>query len=302
MHEPVIAPFFVVFYSILAAISAPANLLAFIILLRGRCGLSRGITYYLVAIAVSDFLVITTAVILNRISRICFRKSLFSTTPACTLSVVLVNASLDCSVWLTVAFTIDRFAAICYQRQKTRFSNEKTALLVIGMICVLCSVKTIPLYFAFLPLFILDGVSWFCNIKASFYTWPVWQAYDWLFRIMTPFLPFFVILLLNILTIRQIIAANRARRRLWGAENRQDPEMANRQRSIVLLFAISLSFLLMLSPVVGHFIYVCLKAKSDFDGLDFRNPKYIFEESTNILQLLSSCNNVFIYSVSQNLF
>ncbi|XP_072410500.1 probable G-protein coupled receptor 139 [Chiloscyllium punctatum] len=302
MHEAVIAPFFVIYYLILAAVGGPANLLAIIILSQGRCGLSRCTTYYLVAIAVSDFLVITTAVILNRISRIYFRQNVLSTTPVCTLSVVLVYATLDCSVWLTVAFTIDRFVAISYQRLKTRYCTEKTALLVIGMICVLSCIKNAPFDLAFQPLFILDGVPWFCSVKANFYTWPVWQFYDWLFRILTPFLPFFLILLLNVFTIRHILAANRARRRLCGAAKGQDPEMANRQRSIALLFAISLSFLLMWSPLLVHFIYVQIKDESYFNGLDFSDPLYIFEETTNTLQLLSSCNNVFIYVVSQNLF
>ncbi|XP_060678062.1 probable G-protein coupled receptor 139 [Hemiscyllium ocellatum] len=302
MHAPVIAPFFLVSYSILAAIGAPANLLAIIILSRGRCNLSRCITFYLVAIAVTDFFVIMTAVILNRISRIYFRESILSTTPVCTLSVVLVYATRDCSVWLTVAFTIDRFVAICCQKLKTRYCTEKTASLVIGIVCALCCVKNIPFYFIYEPLYILDGISWFCNVKSNFYVWPAWQAYDWFFQIYTPFLPFFVILMLNVLTIRQIMVANRARRRLRGAEKQQDQEMAHRKRSIILLFTVSLSFLLLWAPLVGHFIYVRLKTESYFGGLDFSDPQYIFQEMTNTLQLFSSCNNVFIYAISQNLF
>eukprot|EP00061_Rhincodon_typus_P008703 g31550.t1 len=240
----------------MTSFSVTANLMATIILSRERCGLSRCITYYLVAIAVADFLVIITAVILNRIAGIYFRDSILSTMPSCALSTVLVYATRDGSVWLTVAFTVDRFVAISCQILKTRYCTEKTASLVIGIVCALSCVKNIPFYFIYQPLYVLDGVPWFCDIKFSYYNWPVWQAYDWLDRILTPFVPFLLILLLNALIVRHILVASRARKRLRASENRQDPEMVNRKKSIVLLFAISLSFLLLWVTYVGHFLYV----------------------------------------------
>ncbi|XP_078059153.1 putative G-protein coupled receptor 139 [Mustelus asterias] len=302
MHGPAKGLFYAICYPVLAGIGAPANLWAIIILCRGRCGLSRCITFYLVAIAVSDFLVIITAVVLNRIGRIYFSNSALSTTPACRVSSLLVFATRDGSVWLTVAFTIDRFVAICCQSLKTRYCTEKTALLVIGIVCALSCVKNFPFYFVYQPLYILDGVPWFCDIKITFYTSPTWLAYDWLDHILTPFLPFLLILLLNSLTMRHILVASRARRRLRGTEDHGDPEMENRRRSIVLLFTISLSFLLLWATYVGHFLYARLAGAGYLTSLDFNDPDYILQETTNVLQLVSSCNNVFIYAISQNKF
>ncbi|XP_059497706.1 probable G-protein coupled receptor 139 [Stegostoma tigrinum] len=302
MHGPANGQFYAIYYPLLAVIGVPANLVATIILSRERCGLSRCITYYLVAIAVADFLVIITAVIFNRIAGIYFRDSVLSTTPSCALSTMLVYATRDGSVWLTVAFTIDRFVAISCQSLKTRYCSEKTALLVIGIVCALSCIKNIPFYFIYQPLYVLDGVPWFCDIKFSYYNWPAWQAYDWLDRILTPFVPFLLILLLNALTVRHILVASRARKRLRASENRQDAEMANRKKSIVLLFAISLSFLLLWVTYVGHFLYVQITGEAYFTGLDFNDPQYILQETTNMLQLLSSCTNIFIYAVTQTKF
>ncbi|XP_060678860.1 probable G-protein coupled receptor 139 [Hemiscyllium ocellatum] len=279
-----------------------ANLIAIAILSRGRCGLSRCITYYLVAIAVSDFIVIITAVVLNRIGRIYFRDSYLSTTLACRFGAVLVRCSRDGSVWLTVAFTLDRFVAICCQRMKARYCKEKTASLVIGVIYVLSCIKNVPFYFIYQPLYTVNGVGWFCDVRVIFYTRPIWQVFDWLDHILTPFLPFLVILLLNNLTVRHILAASRARRRLRGADNRGDIEMANRKKSIVLLFTISISFLLLWASYLGHFLYVRVTGEGYFSGLDFNDPRYIVQEMVNMLQLLSSCNNVFIYAISQDKF
>ncbi|XP_078425970.1 putative G-protein coupled receptor 139 [Cetorhinus maximus] len=302
MHGPANGAFYAIYYPVLAFIGVPANLVAIIILSRGRCGLSRCITYYLVAIAVTDFLVMIVAVILNRIGGIYFRYSVLSTTPGCAVSTVLVYATRDGSVWLTVAFTFDRFVAICCQSLKTRYCTEKTAVLVIGLVSALSCAKNVPFYFTYQPLYSLDGVSWFCDIKSSYYILPAWQAYDWLDHILTPFLPFFLILLLNALTVRHILAASRTRRRLRGAESHGDPEIANRKRSIVLLFAISLSFLLLWITYVGHFLFVWITGEAYFTGLDFNDPQFILQETTNMLQLFSSCNNIFIYAVAQTKF
>ncbi|XP_060678042.1 probable G-protein coupled receptor 139 [Hemiscyllium ocellatum] len=302
MHGPPNGLFFANCYPIIAIIGVPANLVAIIILSRGRCNLSRCVSYYLVAIAVSDFLVILMAVIFKRIVHIYFRYSVMSTTPASALSAVLIYISRDCSVWLTAAFTIDRFVAICWQSLKVRYCTEKTASFVIGTMCALSCVKNFPFYFVCQPLVIVDGVPWFCDIKSTYYTLPAWQAYHWLDRILMPFLPFFLIFLLNILTARHIIPASRACRRLQGIEDSGTKEMANRRRSIILLFAISLSFLLLWVTYVGNFVFVRAIGKGYISNLNFNDPQYILQEMSIVLTFVSSCNNVFIYAPSQNKF
>ncbi|XP_060677331.1 probable G-protein coupled receptor 139 [Hemiscyllium ocellatum] len=302
MHGPASGPFYAIYYPALAAIGVPANLLAIVILLRGRCELSGCTTYYLVGIAVSDFLVIITGCILNRIGGIYFRHSTLSTTTACAVSTVMIYTSRDGSVWLTVAFTIDRFVAICCQSLKTRYCTEKTASLFIGVVCVLSCIKNLPSYFVYQPLYIVDGRSWFCDFRDSYYNSPAWKSYDWLNHILTPILPFLLILLLNAMTVRYILVASSARRRLRGLASQEDTEMANRKRSIILLFTISLSFLLLWVTYVGRFLYVRVTGEAYFSGLDFTDPQFILQETTNMLQILSSCNNVFIYAISQNKF
>ncbi|XP_072411966.1 G-protein coupled receptor 15-like [Chiloscyllium punctatum] len=277
-------------------------MLAIIILYQGRCGLSRCITYYLLAIAIADFFVIITGCILNRIGRIYFSYSVLSTTPGCSLSAVLVYITRDCSVWLTVAFTFDRFVAICCQSLKTRYCTEKTASLVIGLICVVFCIKNVPLYFIYKPMYILDTVPWFCDIKTIFHNSPIWQVYRYLNHVLIPFLPFLLILLLNALTVRHILAASRARKRLCRARNDEDSEMANRKKSIVLLFAISLSFLLLWVTYIVRFLHRMVSGEEYVGKRNFNDPKYILQETTNMLTFLSSCNNVVIYVVSQSMF
>ncbi|XP_038644577.1 probable G-protein coupled receptor 139 [Scyliorhinus canicula] len=305
MHGQITGVVYAIYYPILAAIGVPVNLVAIVVLSRGRCGLSKCITRYLVSMAVTDLLVVLTAVIFNRIIGIYFPVSFMSLTPACTLSTVIIYAATESSVWLTVAFTFDRYIAICSQKLKTNYCTEKIAAVVIGTVCLLSCFKSIPSYFIYEPLYIMNNVPWLCNIKSSFYTSLAWTAYDWFARVLNPGLPFLLILLFNALTVRHILAASRSRRRLRAnssGENQSDPEMLNRRKSIVLLFAISGSFILLWMTYVVDFLYVKITNESYFGGSNFNDPRFIRQESGNMLQLLSCCTNTCIYAVTQRKF
>ncbi|XP_067868089.1 probable G-protein coupled receptor 139 [Heterodontus francisci] len=296
---------FAIYYPVLAAIGVPANLAVIMILSRGRCGLSRCITYYLVSMAVTDLLVIITAVILNRIAGIYFPFSFLSITPICSLRIALNYAAIDSSAWLTVAFTFDRFTAICCHKLKIKYCTGNTAARVIGMVCTLSCSKNIFLYFIYEPLYIINNVPWFCSAKLIFYTSTAWVVFDWIHRILTPCLPFILILLLNALTVRHILVASRARRRLQAhsnGENQSDPEMEKRRKSIILLFCVSGSFILLYLLFLITFLYVRIEKVSYFSGSNFNESNFILEESGYMLQFLSSCINPFIYAGTQSKF
>jgi len=276
-----------------------------VILSRTSCGLSRCIVYYLVSMAASDLLVIVTAVVLNRIAGMFFPSSFLSLTPVCSLRSVLNYSTFSSTVWLTVAFTFDRFVAICCQKLKIRYCQDKTASRVIATVCTLSLLINIFLYFIYEPLYIIQNTSWFCTIKTIFYTSVAWATYDWILTIVTPCLPFILILLLNALTVRHIIMANRTRRRLRGqsnGENQSDSEMERRRKSMVLLFTVSGSFLLLYSLFFITVVYVRIANVAYFSGSNFSESNFILEESGFMLQFLSSCTNPFIYAGIQSKF
>ncbi|XP_067870077.1 neuropeptides capa receptor-like [Heterodontus francisci] len=285
--------------------SITANLAVIVILSRGRCGLSRCITYYLMSLAVTDLLIIITAVIFNRIVGIYFPGSILFITPLCSLRIALSLAIMDCSTWLTVAFTFDRFMAICCQKLKIKYCTEKTAGRVIGIVPVMSCLKYTFHYFIYEPLYIINDIPWFCEIKLVFYASNAWIAYDWICRILTPGLPFILILLLNALTIRHILTANRARRRLriqTIGKTQSDPEMEKRRKSIVLLFCISGSFIMLYLLRLINFLYVRIVKLNYFSGSNFDESNYILDQTGYMSELLSSCVNPFIYAGTQRKF
>ncbi|XP_072356586.1 probable G-protein coupled receptor 139 [Scyliorhinus torazame] len=301
MHYP-IDNVMKIYYTTLAVIGVPVNLVAIVILSQGKCGLSTCTTRYLVAMATADLLFITTEVIMWRIIYYYFPGSFLLITHACSVINVLRRATTECSVWFTVTFTFDRFVAICCQKLKTKFCTEKTATLVLATTCGLLCVKGIPYYFAQEPGEIINNVPWFCYIKPSYYTEPAWVVFDWFDYVLTPLLPFTFILLLNTLTVRHILVSNRVRQGLRAqskGENHSDPEMESRRKSVILLFTISGSFILLWLVHVVDFLYYNITGANT---RDYSKAEFIFQRVGFMLRNLSCCTNTFIYGATQSKF
>ncbi|XP_067880375.1 probable G-protein coupled receptor 139 [Heterodontus francisci] len=274
------------------------NLLAIVILSRGKCGLSTCTSRYLVAMATADLLSIVTQVILFRI---CYNY-LLSIPPVCSVDIVLLRAATDFSVWFTVTFTLDRVVVICCQKLKTKYCTKRTAAVVVASTCIVLCLKNVPFYFAYEAVEIIDNAVWFCYPIPTYYTQPGWVGFDWFDTVLTPFLPFTYIVLLNILTVRHILVASRVRKGLRGqskGENRSDPEMQSRKKSVILLFTISGSFILLWLVYVIEFLYYNMTGTNP---RDYNNSEYIFKHVGWMLRNLSCCTNTFIYGATQSKF
>ncbi|XP_067916301.1 probable G-protein coupled receptor 139 [Heterodontus francisci] len=292
-----------IYYPILAAISVPANLLTIVILSRGNCSLSKCISIYITAMATADLLVMMINVILYYIFSYHFPFSFLSHTPVCQFILYMTVVTLDLSVWFTVSFTFDRFVAICCQKLKTRYCTERTAAAVITTFSVLIFFQNIPFFFAFEPQQIINKVQWGCLQSAAYFSSPLGAAHLWFHLAWIVWVPFTSIFLFNSLTIRHIVVASKARRGLRGhkSDNQCDPEIQKRRKSIILLFTISASFIL-LWLTAALTVSITGLANINDSQRDHKNARYIASETGAMLKLLNSCPNTCIYAVTQRKF
>ncbi|XP_032890447.1 probable G-protein coupled receptor 139 [Amblyraja radiata] len=291
-----------VYYPILAAIGVPVNLMAIVILSRGKCGLSKCITRYMVAMATADLSVLLIDVIFRRIADIYSWPTYLTYTPVCKIIHYLAPVAVDCSVWFTVAFTFDRFVAISTKNMKAKYCIERTASIVILTVTPSVCLQNLPLPFAYVP-YIPIELNLGCAKDVYFYMRREWMVFSWIEQLFTPVIPFCLILLFNALTVRRISVASRVRRSLRDlsvGENKKDQEMVNRRRSVVLLLAISSSFILLWATSVAHFI--ALRCFNLSLRRSWTNHLFEFEKVGFMLQLLSSCTNTAIYTVTQRKF
>ncbi|XP_038644116.1 probable G-protein coupled receptor 139 [Scyliorhinus canicula] len=251
--------------------------------------------------ATADFMVIVVNVMLNRIVAMYWNYTLWLHTPACRFIMFLSSVTIDTSVWLTVTFTFDRLVAICCQKLKTKYCTDKAAVVVITVVTSLSILKNIPWPFLYSSYY--RSVPLGCRLSTHFFILDIWIAFSWIQQLLTPVIPFFLILFFNIVTIKRILIANGGRMRLRqhsSDRDENDPELMNRRRSIVLLFAVSSSFILLWMTTVTYFMYsritVTFKRRIEFTIFP------VYQEAGIMLQLLSSCTNTAIYTVTQRKF
>eukprot|EP00062_Callorhinchus_milii_P023777 gi/632983001/ref/XP_007908432.1/ PREDICTED: type-2 angiotensin II receptor-like [Callorhinchus milii] len=283
------------------SMASTAIAVTIVVLTQEMCGLSKCVTRYLVAMAVADLLVMVFDVIFYETFHIYLPHSPTHRTPVCRLHLALCFVIIESSVWLTVAFTFDRFTAICCPKLKTKYCTEKTAGLVIWTICAVLCVQNIPTCFIYQPRLVINGQPWYCSVKPIVYTSPAWTVFAWLDVIANPILPFILILLFNTLTIRYVLVASRVRQGLRRAVKGRDEEMESRRKSIILLFTISGSFVLLGLTYMVTFMYTMVTEAEHLQS-DYSSPFTIAEHVGYMLQRLSSCSNTFIYGVTQNQF
>ncbi|XP_078287842.1 putative G-protein coupled receptor 139 [Rhinoraja longicauda] len=294
-----------VYYPLLAVVSVPVNAMTIAIPSRGRCGLSTCVTRYLVAMAAADLLIVILDLILRHIPTLYWKDFLFvQSIPICNIHAVLLFAATDCSVRFTVTFTFDRFVAICCQKLKGKYCTQRTAAIVLGTVILLSCMKNIFWYFMLTGQYLLMTHPWFCALERNIYSSEVWAAIEFLHYIFTQVVPFAIILLLNCLTVRHIVAASRARRRLRGQNNRdcgqspRDLEMESRRKSVILLLVISSNFIALWSLYVVY----AISNRVVFLGYPSADVNIFVEQIGFMLQLLSCCTNTGIYAVTQTKF
>ncbi|XP_067909563.1 probable G-protein coupled receptor 139 [Heterodontus francisci] len=279
------------------------NLVTIAILSQGKCGLSKCVTCYLVAMAAADLLVVIFDLILRHIPIVYLKHFLFLkySIPVCNIHAALLFAATDCSVWFTVTFTFDRFVAICCQKLKTKYCTRKTSAIVLGTVTVLSCLKNISRYFMLSGQYWLRNEPWFCFATTSVLYSQFWTIIEFLHYILTPFVPFLVILLLNVLTVRHIVVSSRARRRLRAnsnGESSRDSEMESRRKSIILLLVISANYVLLWAVLMVYSIW----NRMWYLGNGSEHIPVFLQEIGFMLQLLSCCTNTCIYAVTQTQF
>ncbi|XP_072132530.1 probable G-protein coupled receptor 139 [Mobula birostris] len=292
----------VIFFPVLGIIALPVNMVTIFVLSRGKCGLSRVVTCYLVAMAVADLLVLILDLILSKIPLMYVPIDVFfrSMTKGCNIHAVLLYTATDCSVWFTVTFTFDRFVAICCQKLKSKYCTEKTAVVVLGTVSAIGFLKNIYWYFRLSGYYTWIAVPFICRGRVHYLNLFIATQFELFYYILTPVFPFVLVLLTNCFTARHVLVTSRARRRLsfpGNGQSARDPEMEKRRKSLVLLLIVSGNFILLWAPFTVYSAWNRLYA-----FVTYVRPPDSLRELGAILQLLSCCTNTALYTVTQTKF
>lgn len=257
----------------------------------------------MVAMATADLLVMIFCVIGYHIVMYQFPASFLSYTSACKIVLFFMSTSLHTAVWYTVLFTVDRFVAICCHKFKAVYCTVRTAVAGIITVSLLLHLQNVPHLLEYKHVRIINGIHWGCQPSTWFITSPLGSAFSFLQSIISVIVPFSLISFFNCLTVRRIIMASKVRSRLraHGSQAPNDPEMESRRKSIILLFSVSGSFILLWLTVAVSFLTTRLVGTAHYSG-DYSEPGYIATEAGYMLMYLSSCTNTCVYAATQTKF
>ncbi|XP_050699410.1 thyrotropin-releasing hormone receptor-like [Eriocheir sinensis] len=187
---------------LLIVVGFVGNLLSCVVFLNTRLRM-RSSSYYLAALAVAD---VTYLFILFLVWLDMLGFNTFNVNVMCQLEIYLGSVSSSLSVWLTVAFTVERFIAVQYPLQRPTVCTvhrAKNVILTLTGFSV-----TVHLY-----VFVTAGVIVHlddggvaiteCNLRMDYRG--LMNVINWIDTLLTLVIPFIMIVVMNTLIARQLI-------------------------------------------------------------------------------------------------
>ena len=310
----------VVVLPVVMPVGIVGNILAFIVLQSKQFRHSTtGVYLTLTAIADTLFLLTGGLEILEVAGLFSVREYNVWT---CRAYKFLFYTSGDASVWLVVAFTFDRFVAVCFPLSKRRVCRWKRAVIASVTIVLLSLAKNLHEFWTRGPEYRANGqLRRICGTQAQYYFFLDYVR-PWIALILVMAIPFILLLIFNCMIVHSLIKAQRLRNKTaatatcatpsdTGTGNkpltsspgfRQTPNGAvstssTRFRQTTLMcLSISFAFLILVTPSI-----VLLIGKPYWKhrtNAAYKNAKAI----GNFLSFLNHCINFFLYCVAGRRF
>jgi len=206
------------------------------------------------------------------------------------------------SIWLLVAFTFDRFVAVCFPLSKRRVCTWKRAVIASITIVLLSLAKNLHEFWTRGPEYRANGqLRRICGSQKE-YSFFLNYVRPWLVFAVVMAIPFILIMVFNCLIVYGLIKATRTRRMSVAvpasrASSATVPTTGSSFRQTTFMcLSISFTFLICIAPSI-----VLLIGKPYWKyrtNMAYKNAKAI----SNFLVFINHCINFFLYCVTGQRF
>ena len=223
------------------------NILTIIVMLKQKSKLSST-ALYLIALAVSDTMVLYTGPLRNWIKEIWNYDMRHKSEASCKIQMYFTYVTVHCSSWLLVAVTIERAISVMYPHKVRIVSTKKTAAFAIAtMVIFTYGIDII------IPVIMgLEGYNkpQICAPTTKEYVNLHYDIYHWIDFCMTYAFPF-VFLLIGNTCIVVCLQNSRSKQKMMTSGHAQSGSSSTRDtRSVsVLMIALCVIFFLTITPV-----------------------------------------------------
>ena len=262
---------------------------------------TTGVYLPLTAIADTVFLLTGSLEILDVAEVFDFREYNVWT---CRVYKVVFYTAGDVSIWLLVAFTFDRFIAVCFPLKKSSVCRWKRAAIASGTILFLALAKNFHEFWTRGPEYIKGKFYRICGTQAQ-YAFFLDYVRPWIAFLLIMVIPFVLLFLLNCMIVYSLIKAQRMRSKAaaapactatTGTGNKPQKSTASFRQTTLMCLSISFAFLICMAPSIVLLIgkpYWKHRSK-----LAYENAKAI----CNLLGFVNHCINFFLYCVTGRRF
>ncbi|KAM9316318.1 putative G-protein coupled receptor 139 [Gastrophryne carolinensis] len=302
-QEPWIRTVQRLFYPIMCAMGLPASMVTMAVLWKGNLDMSKSIIYYLVSLALTNFLLMLVVTVFRDIFYFYVDIVLYWPAQSCGVSNWIYFTCVYSLTWLTVAFSFDRYIIVCCMRLRHRYCKPSVTRWVIAGVYISAFLVAMPTFWMYVPNRTTqpDGTIFhICSLHKNLSSIPFLSAYDHIQTTVWIVFPLVSLVLTNSLMVWQIHITTRIRQglKITGVEKpTDDPEVVRRKKSVTLLAIISLSYLghwlpKMVVKILERFTY------PPVNRYNFYHPVNVVRMICNMLIVFSSFSNMCIYSLT----
>ena len=284
------------------------NVVSFFILMKN---VKKASTYsYLSALAVMDLFVLYIGLLQLWIGQFTFEIK-NQANWLCKLIVFLGYVCSDTSVWLIIAVTAERFFVVYFPLQAPRLCNVKNArIVIVGITLLFGSINCHLLWSVELEIgHYNDTVVQQCHAKGNF-TLLVHVIWPWVDAAIYSFVPFVLILVFNILIIRQVFMAKKTRSKMLTLSACQrhlvkpakyKNQCETSRKITCMLLVISFTFLLTTLPV-NIILIVSTVDTSYKEEIEPFAKMQLANALTTLLMYTNHCINFYLYCATGRKF
>jgi len=223
----------------------------------------------------------------------------------CRVYKAVFYSSGDSSIWLLVAFTFDRFVAVCFPLSKRRVCKWKRAVIASATILLLSLAKNLHEFWTRGPEYRDDGeLRRICGSQKQ-YAFFLDYVRPWIAFALIMATPFILIFFFNCMIVYCLIKAQRLRNKAaanpavtaaTGTGNKPAKSTTSFRQTTLMCLSISFAFLICMAPSI-----VLLIGKPYWKHRT--NPAYGNAKAiSNLLSFANHCINFYLYCVSGRRF
>ena len=212
----------------------------------------------------------------------------------CKINAYSPNFSLQCSTYLVVAMTIDKYIAIKWPHRAATYSTPRRAKITILTIITSAAMYNVPHFFTTA---VVEGNCYGYSVKGIFT-----KVYSWLTIAINATIPFTFLIHMNYVIIKTVRSSRKMFREnvgTTGVDSRQKTMKSAENQLTTMLLLVTTLFLILLLPTYIRFIYaafVTSNTPSKYASSIF------FSEISFKLYVTNSGINFFLYCISGQKF